>query len=114
MQPRIKQAFWVASAPRIQFFILQYPQVLLCRTAISPFIPQSVLILGIAPTQIQDLMLGLTEFHVVHTGPLLKPVQAPLDGHPVPPACTTQLGAILKLAEGALDPAAYVISEDIK
>jgi len=49
-------------------------------------------------------------------GPLLKLVQLPLDGisslrHV---NCTTQLGVIGKLAEGALDPTAYVTDEDIK
>ncbi|PKU40563.1 testosterone 17-beta-dehydrogenase 3-like [Limosa lapponica baueri] len=59
---------------------------------------------------------GLVEPHEVHTGPLLKPVQIPLDGilslrHV---NCTTQIGVICKLAEGALDPTVYVIDEDIE
>ena len=43
-------------------------------------------------------------------GPLLQPVQVPLDGFPSFQCidCTTQLGVICKLAEGALD-AIYVI-----
>ncbi|KAK4816394.1 hypothetical protein QYF61_016711 [Mycteria americana] len=62
-----------------QFSIHQYPQDLLCRAALNPFIPQSVLILGIAPPQLQDLALSLVERHDVHMGPLLKPVKVPLD-----------------------------------
>lgn len=33
-------------------------------------IHSSVLMFGIAPTQVQDLALGLPELHVVHTGHL--------------------------------------------
>ncbi|KAK4827281.1 hypothetical protein QYF61_016427 [Mycteria americana] len=61
---------------------LQYPQVLLSRAALNPFIPQPVLILGIAPTQVQDLALGLAEPHEVHMGPLLELVQIHLDDIP--------------------------------
>ncbi|KAK4826814.1 hypothetical protein QYF61_011622, partial [Mycteria americana] len=53
----------------VQLFMHQYPQVLLLRAALHPFIPQSVWILGIAPTQAQDLALGLLELHEVHLGP---------------------------------------------
>ena len=45
----------------VQFFIQQYPQVLLGRAALNPFIPSPVLILGVAPTHVQDLALGLVE-----------------------------------------------------
>ncbi|KAK4825246.1 hypothetical protein QYF61_025645, partial [Mycteria americana] len=100
----------------VHLFIHQYPQVLLRRAALSPFIPQPVLILGVAPTQVQDLALGLVEPHDVHTGPLFQLVQVPLDGIPSLRRvnCTTQLGVACKLAEGALDPTVYVIDGDIK
>ncbi|KAK4825950.1 hypothetical protein QYF61_003468 [Mycteria americana] len=52
------------------------------RAALNPFIPQSVLILGISQTQVQDLALGLVEVHEVCMGLLLKPVKVPLDGIP--------------------------------
>jgi len=67
--------------------------------------PQPLLIAGIAPTPVQDLALGLVEPHEVHTGPFLEFVQVPLDGIPSfwLVNCTTQLGVICKLAEGALD-----------
>ncbi|KAK4816374.1 hypothetical protein QYF61_016278 [Mycteria americana] len=101
---------------RIQPFIHQYPQVLLCRAALNPFIPQPVLIQGVAPAQVQDLALGLVEPPEVHMGPLLELVQVPLDGilslrHV---NNTTQLGVICKFAESALDPTVYVIDEDMK
>ncbi|KAK4806814.1 hypothetical protein QYF61_005610 [Mycteria americana] len=76
-----------------------------CKAALNPFIPQSVLILGIAPTQVQDLALGLVELHEVCGGPLLKPVKGI--------NCITQLGVICKLAEDALNPTVYVVDEDI-
>ena len=68
-----------------------------------------VLIAGFAPTQMQNLALGLVELHEVHTGPLLELVQ-------VPQACQlhTHLGVICKLADDAFDPTVYVTDEDIK
>jgi len=48
----------------VQLFIHQYPQVLLGRAALHPFIPQPVWIAGAALTQLQDLALGLAEPHV--------------------------------------------------
>ncbi|KAK4832883.1 hypothetical protein QYF61_026433 [Mycteria americana] len=100
----------------VQLFIHQYPQVLLCRAALNPFIPQPVLILGVAVTHVQDLALGLVEPHEVHMGPLLKLVQVLLDGIPSfwHVNRTTQLGVICKLAEDALNPTVYVTDEDIK
>ncbi|KAK4816335.1 hypothetical protein QYF61_015019, partial [Mycteria americana] len=86
------------------------------RAALNPFIPQPVLILGVAPMQVQDPALGLVEPHEVHMGPLLQLVQVPLDGMPSlrRVSHTTQPGVICKLAEGALDPTVCVIDEDIK
>jgi len=49
-----------------------YHPVLILRAALNPFIPQPVLILGAAPTHVQDLALGYVEPHEVHTGPLLE------------------------------------------
>jgi len=49
-----------------------YSQILLFRAALNSFIPQPVLILGLAPAQLQDLAFGLVELCEVHTGPLLK------------------------------------------
>ncbi|KAK4815543.1 hypothetical protein QYF61_003235 [Mycteria americana] len=100
----------------VQLFTHQYPQVLLCRAALNPFIPQPVLILGVAPTQVQDLALGLVEPPEVHMDPLLELVQVPLDGIPSLRSVnhTTHLGVICKLAKDALDPTVYVIDEDIK
>ena len=100
----------------VQLFIHQHPQVLLGRAALNPFIPQPILIPGVAPTQVQDLALGLVEPHEVHTGSLLELVQVPLDGIPSLRRVnrTTQLGVLCKFAEGALDATVYVIDEDTK
>jgi len=50
------------------------------------------------------------------TGTMLKPVQIPLDD--IPPFscvnCTTQLGVISKLAEGALNLIVYVTDKDVE
>jgi len=93
------------SVAYLQLFIHQYPQVLLSRAALNPFTPStSVLILRIAPTQVQDLAHGLIEPHEVHADPILQIVQVSLDEIPSRRVnCTTQLGVISKLAEGALD-----------
>lgn len=59
---------------------------------------------GIVPTQVQKLAFDLVEPHAVSLGPLFKPGQVPLDGTPsfCHANCTTQLGDISTLAEGAL------------
>ncbi|CAN0123198.1 unnamed protein product, partial [Bubo scandiacus] len=103
-------------AAHVQFFIHQYPQVLLHRAALSPFIPQPILIPGVALTHVQDFALGLVEPHEVHRGPPLELVQVPLDDIPSlrHVNSTTQLGVIFKLVEGALNPTVYVIDEDIE
>ena len=89
----------------VQLFVHQYPQVFPSRATLKPFIPQPVLIVGFAPTQMQDLALGLVEPHEVHKGPVLEPVHVPLDSILFfwCVSCTTQLGIICKLAEGALN-----------
>ncbi|PKU47022.1 hypothetical protein llap_2675 [Limosa lapponica baueri] len=94
----------------VQLFIQQYLQVLLGRAAPNPFIPQLVLI----PAQVKDPALGFFEPYEVHTGPLLEIVQVPLAGilSLGCVSCTTQLGVICKLAEGALNPTVHVIDED--
>ena len=51
----------------VQLFIHQHPQVFLSRAALNPVIPQLVLILGVAPTQVQDLaLLNLMRFIWAH------------------------------------------------
>jgi len=89
----------------VQLFIHRYPQVLLSRAALNAIIPQPVLIAGVAPIEVQEPEAGLVEPHKVHTGPLLKLVQVPLDGIPFfwCVYCTNELGVICRLADGALD-----------
>ncbi|KAK4829762.1 hypothetical protein QYF61_006486 [Mycteria americana] len=100
----------------VELLIDQHPQVLLLRAALNPFSTQPVFVLGIAPTHVQDLALGLFELHEVHTVPPLKPVKVPLDGIPSLQHVdrTTQLGVIGKLAEGALNPTVHVTNKDVK
>ena len=84
--------------------------------ALNHFIPQPLLILGVAPTLVQDLAIGLIELHVFHMGPHLKLFQVSLDGTPSIKCVehATQLGVVCIHGEGALDPAVFVIDEDIK
>ncbi|KAK4821962.1 hypothetical protein QYF61_004966 [Mycteria americana] len=83
----------------VELLINQHPQVLLLRAALNPFSAQPVFVLGIAPTHVQDLALGLAELHEVHTGPPLKLVEIPLDGIPSLHCVnrTTQLGVVANL-----------------
>lgn len=66
--------------------------------------------------QVKDVTIELIETHEIHLGPLLEPVCVSLDDIPSLwyVSCTMQLGVILKVAEGALDPTAGVIDEDTK
>ncbi|PKU44988.1 hypothetical protein llap_4717 [Limosa lapponica baueri] len=74
------------------------------QAALNSSSAQPVFVLGIDPSHVQDLALGLAELHEVRTGPPLKPVQVPLDGIPSLQRVvhTTQLGVIGTLAEDAL------------
>lgn len=96
-----------------RFFIDLYLQVL-HMAALSPLIPQSVLMLGLALTQVQHFVHGVVELHEVHMAPLLSWPRslwmAPLTSSTT---CSTQLGALCSLAEGTLNPTTYV-NEDIK
>jgi len=99
MQPRILLVHLgckLTLLAHVQLFIYQYPQVLLGRTALNLFIPQPVLLVGIAPKQMQDLTLGLVEPYDIHTGLPLQLVQVPLDGILSfwCVSCTIQLGVI--------------------
>ena len=82
----------------VQFFIHQYPQVLLCRAALNPFITQPVLMLGVALTMVQDLALSLVELREIYTGPLLEPFKVLLDGIP----CLKQINCRTQLLDTIL------------
>jgi len=108
MQPRIQLATWAVSAHCWLMSSLSStctPKSFWAGAALSPFIPQPVLIPGVALTQVKDLALGLVEPHEVQMGPFLKLVQVPLDDIPsfLCVSHTMQLGVICKLTEGALD-----------
>ncbi|KAJ7411316.1 hypothetical protein WISP_103196 [Willisornis vidua] len=98
----------------VQLFIHENVQVLLSRAALNEFLSQSVLVPGIALTQLQHLALELVELDEVFVGSVLKFIQVPLDG--IPSFChinsTTQLCVICKFAEDALDLPVCVIDED--
>jgi len=57
MQPRIRLAFWAASAHcqvMLSFSSTSTPQVLLLRATLHPFSAQPVLVLGIVSTCSED------------------------------------------------------------
>jgi len=64
----------------------------------------------------QDLALGLVEPHTIDLGPLIQPVQIPLQSLPTLMQINTptQLGIICKLREGTLSPLIQIIDKDIK
>ena len=66
----------------VQLFIHHDAQVLFHMTAFKKFFSQSILVSGIASTQVQHLALGLVELHLVLICPLFKCVQVLLDGVP--------------------------------
>ncbi|KAK4832298.1 LOW QUALITY PROTEIN: hypothetical protein QYF61_021697 [Mycteria americana] len=116
LQPRIWLAFWAVSTHCWLMFSISssVPQVLFHRATLDHIIPQPVLILGFALTQ--NPALDLVEPHEVHMSPLLQLVQVSLDDILSfwRVNCTTQLGVICKLAEGALDLSVNVIDENIE
>jgi len=59
---------------QVQLAIHQDPQVLFDKSVLHLFIPQLVLTVGIATTQVQDLTFGFVEPPEVLLGPLLKPI----------------------------------------
>ncbi|KAK4816832.1 LOW QUALITY PROTEIN: hypothetical protein QYF61_023896 [Mycteria americana] len=100
----------------IQVAVNKHPQVLLCWAAFQPLFPKPVALHGVAVAQVQDLALGPVEPHTIDLGPLIQPVQVPLQS--LPPLqqinTPTQLGVICKVTEGALDPFVQIIDKDIK
>jgi len=73
----------------VKLFIHHYPQVLLIRAALNPFIPQPVLIPAIAVTQMQDPALVLVEPHV----PTSRACPRPSGWYPILLVCQLQHSA---------------------
>ncbi|KAK4819340.1 hypothetical protein QYF61_001232 [Mycteria americana] len=95
----------------IQAAVNQHPQVLFCLAAFQPLFPKPVALHGVAVAQVQDLALGLVKPHTIDLGPLIQPVQVPLQSLPPLKQINTpaQLGVICKLTEGALNPFVQII-----
>ena len=53
---------------------------------------------------VQDVALGFIEPHEVHLGPLLEPVQAPLDGIPALWCVSTSHILVLATCRGCTQP----------
>ncbi|KAK4821198.1 hypothetical protein QYF61_015766 [Mycteria americana] len=100
----------------IQEAVNQHPQVLFCLAAFQPLFPKPVALHGVAVAQVQDLALGFVKPHTIDLGPLIQPVQVPLQSLPTLQQINTptQLGVVCKLTEGALDPFVQIIDKDIK
>lgn len=90
----------------VEFYLHRYAQVLLPRAALDLFSTQPVLVLGIVPTQVQDLALSLIEHHEVLLGLCLKPIKIPLDDIPALQHVNhITLAVSSKLVRSALNPA---------
>lgn len=63
-------------------FVYQYLQVLLFRSTLNQFVAQTVFVLGITLTQLQDLGLVFIELHEVFLVAPIKTVHVPLNGIP--------------------------------
>ncbi|KAK4825779.1 hypothetical protein QYF61_002342 [Mycteria americana] len=102
--------------PHVQAAVNQHSQVLFCWAAFQPLFPKPVALHGVAVTQVQDLARGLVGPHTIGLGPLIQPVQIPLQSLPTLEQINTpaQPGVVCKLTEGALDPLIQIIDKDIK
>ncbi|KAK4827207.1 hypothetical protein QYF61_015235 [Mycteria americana] len=100
----------------IQAAVNQHAWVLFHQAAFQPLFPKPVALHGVAVAQVQDLALGLVKPHTIDLGPLIQPVQVPLQSLPTLQQINTpaQLGVICKLTEGALDPFVQIIDKDVK
>ncbi|GAB0184399.1 hypothetical protein GRJ2_000905200 [Grus japonensis] len=100
----------------VQLAINQHPQVLFLQAPFQPLFPKPVGLHGVVVTQLQDPALSLVEPHTIGLGPLIQPVQIPLQSLPALKQINTptQLGVICKLTEGALNPLVQIIEKDIK
>ena len=100
----------------VQLTIHQYSQVLFGRAELNPSIPQLVLVMGVASTQVQYLAFGIVDPRDFYLGTLFLSAYIPLDG--ILSFCcvdhTPQLDVINKLVDGSLDPTVTVIDEEIK
>ncbi|RMC09890.1 hypothetical protein DUI87_12677 [Hirundo rustica rustica] len=94
----------------------QHPQLLHPLGIFQPLCPQPAALQGIIVTQLQDPALGLTEPHPVGLGPLIQPVQIPLQRLLALQQISTPagLGVICKLTDGAVDPLVQTIHKDDK
>lgn len=98
----------------VQPLIQQHPHILLGRAALEMFIPQPLLIPGVAQPRCSTLHLALLKPHVFHMAPLLRLVQVTL-GAILSFRCvrgTAQIGVTCRFAEGALYPFIHVINKD--
>lgn len=68
---------WAHTAASCSAFQPPVSPILLNRSALNLSIPQSVLILKISPTQVQDLALGLVELPDVHMAPTSQACHSP-------------------------------------
>lgn len=83
---------------------------------LHPYVPQLVLIAGVAMTQLQQIVLGYIEPKEVYLGLLLEPVYISLNNIPFLSCDTNFCGMvdISKLGEGALDPTVSATDEAVK
>jgi len=90
----------------VQLAVDQHPQVLFLWAASQPPLPKPVALHGVVVTQVQDQALGLVEPRMTDLGPLIQPVQIPLQSLPTLKQIDTptQLGVVCKFTEGALSP----------
>lgn len=99
----------------VELLINKHLQIILLRAVFKLFFSQSVFMLEFAPTDMQDLALGLVEFHEIPRHPLLQPVKIPVDA-PFPSSMSVALLSLvlLEICWGCIDPTVHVIDKAVK
>ncbi|KAK4808474.1 hypothetical protein QYF61_005791 [Mycteria americana] len=97
----------------VQPAVNQHPQVLFCQAAFQPLFPKPVTLHGVVVTQVQDPTLDLVKPHTIDLGPLIQPIQIPLQSLPTLKQIDTpaQFGVICKLTESALNLLIQIIAK---
>ena len=114
IQARMLLAFlatWAHCWLMFRWAVNQHPQVLSHQAAFQPLFPKPVALRGVVVTQVQDPALSLVEPHTAGLGPLVQPVQTPLQSLPALQQINTPLNLVssANLLRVRFDPLIQII-----